>query len=211
VSGDYQFTNSWFDSVARGIWEQLIPQIKPMKILEIGSYEGASACYLIDKLGSQSEIEIHCVDTWEGGIEAQEGGGAHADMRLVESRFQHNVQCAIRKASSHVNLVVHKGPSDERLASLISEKKRNYFDLIYVDGSHQAPDVLCDAVLAFRLLKVGGYMFFDDYLWSEALPEGKDPIRCPKPAIDAFININMRKLEVLPLWLYQLYIRKTAD
>ena len=46
---EFQFTNSWFDSVARNVWDQLIPKINPSKILEIGSYEGASTCYLIQK------------------------------------------------------------------------------------------------------------------------------------------------------------------
>jgi hypothetical protein len=47
----FEFTNSWFESSARSTWDQLIPQLKPKRILEIGSYEGASTCYLIDKLG----------------------------------------------------------------------------------------------------------------------------------------------------------------
>ena len=210
-SSEYEFSNSWFEIAAKGVWEQLIPQIKPRTILEVGSYEGASACYLIDRLGAESEIEIHCVDTWVGGIENKEGGFAAADMNLVELRFRHNLQSAIRRARKPVNLVVHKQPSDNCLATLIAENKKNYFDLIYIDGSHQAPDVLCDAVLAFRLLKVGGYLFFDDYLWSEPLPYGYDPIRCPKPAIDAFVNINIRKLQILPARLYQLYLQKISD
>ena len=39
----------------------------------------------------------------------------------------------------------------------------NNFDLIYIDASHYAPDVLSDAVLAFKLLKPGGILIFDDY------------------------------------------------
>jgi hypothetical protein len=54
-------------------------------------------------------------------------------------------------------------------------------------------------------------MAFDDYLWSENLPGGKDPLRCPKPAIDAFVNINFRKLNVLSALLAQVYIQKMSD
>lgn len=39
----------------------------------------------------------------------------------------------------------------------------NSFDIIYIDGSHFGPDVLEDAILSARLLKVGGVMIFDDY------------------------------------------------
>lgn len=206
----YQFTNTWFDAT-RHVWEQLIPQVKPRKILEIGSYEGASACFLIDKLATDAQIEIHCVDTWEGGVEHKAGGIGETDMRLVESRFHHNMAQAISKAKNKVDLVVHKKFSDDCLAQLISEGKKNYFDFVYVDGSHLATDVLCDAVLGFKLLKVGGLMIFDDYLWSENLPTGRDPFRCPKPAVDAFVNLNLRKLNILSAPLYQLYLQKTSD
>lgn len=105
----------------------------------------------------------------------------------------------------------HKGSSDIELAKLLADGKQGYFDFIYVDGSHQAPDVLCDAILSFRLLKTNGVIAFDDYLWAETLPTGVDPIRCPKPAIDAFTNIYCRKLRILTAPLYQLYIQKTGD
>lgn len=39
------------------------------------------------------------------------------------------------------------------------------FDLIYVDGSHFADDVLTDGITAWRLLKDGGVLIFDDFLW----------------------------------------------
>ena len=88
-SKTYDFTNTWFDS-AREVWDHLIPQINPIKILEIGSYEGASACYLIEKLAAQSEIELHCVDTWDGGVEHKAAGVFEANMADVEKRFHHN-------------------------------------------------------------------------------------------------------------------------
>lgn len=208
----YQFSNTWFQSSAKKNWDILIPQfITPSKILEIGSYEGASVCYLIEKLASIKPMEIHCVDTWEGGVEHQQGGGAETNMQSVESRFLQNTSRAIEMTQGHVDLQIHKGSSDLRLAQLLSEGKQGYFDFIYVDGSHQAPDVLCDAVLAFRLLKPGGMMVFDDYLWHEDLKDGRDPLRCPKPAIDAFVNLYFRKVNVIPMHLYQIYLQKITD
>ena len=55
----YQYTNNWFESAAKGVWDTLIPQINPARILEIGSYEGAATCYLIEKLAASKEIELH--------------------------------------------------------------------------------------------------------------------------------------------------------
>lgn len=203
---DFVFTNRWFETTAKGVWDALIPQIRPKTILEIGSYEGNSACYLIENCAQATPIELHCVDTWQGGVEH-----AGLDMQSVEARFRHNTALAISRASHPVSLHVHKEYSHLCLAKLVAEGRLGHFDLIYVDGSHQAPDVLSDAVLAFHLLKVGGYLIFDDYLWAENLPYGKDPLRCPKPAIDAFVNIYFRKIRLVSAPLSQLYAQKTSD
>ncbi len=208
---DYEFTNDWFERTCLPNWNVLLPRIQPRRILEIGSFEGASTCHLIDTLARQYPIELHCVDTWEGGIEHQAGGAAHTDMDAVEKRFLHNTARAGAAATHPVDLQLHKGFSHSAMSRLIAAGKENYFDFIYVDGSHQAPDVLCDAVLAFKLLRVGGTLGFDDYLWSEDLPGGDDPLRCPKPAIDAFTAIFARKLQTIALPAYQLYVEKLSD
>ena len=209
---NYQFTNTWFQNTAQKNWDILIPQlIKPTTILEVGSYEGASACYMIEKMTSLDSIEIHCIDTWEGGVEHQNGGTAESNMATVESRFTQNTNFAIEQASNNVDLRIHKGYSDVCMAQLISEGKKGYFDFVYIDGSHQAPDVLCDAILGFKLLKPGGLLVFDDYLWHEELITGREILRCPKPAIDAFVNLFFRKINVLPMPLYQIYVQKISD
>lgn len=199
-------TNGWFEQIARPVWDDLIPRINPRRVLEVGSYEGASTIYLIDRLASTGPLEIHCVDTWEGGVEHV----GQVDMRSVEARFLHNTRQAIDAAPNPIDLRLHKGYSDVCLARLLAQGAADYFDFVYIDGSHQAPDVLCDAVLGFKLLRPGGVIAFDDYLWSENLPQGKDPLRCPKPAIDAFVNLYFRKLTVLSAPLYQLYVQKIA-
>jgi predicted O-methyltransferase YrrM len=204
----YSFTNNWFDATARGAWDHLFEKIRPAKVLEIGSYEGASACYLIERLGNVGPLEIHCVDTWGGGIEHQSAG---VDMASVEARFRNNTAVAISRASQKVSLRVHKGSSDVKLVELLADGHRGTFDFVYIDGSHQAADVLTDAVLGFKLAKPGAMLVFDDYLWAENLPYGKDPLRCPKPAIDAFVNLNFRKLSILSAPLYQLFVQKLAD
>lgn len=208
---EYQFTNTWFHTTAKTTWDQLLPTLSPTKILEVGSYEGASTCYLIDNLANTKSIEVHCVDSWEGGIEHQQGGSAISDMGQVECRFLNNTKIAISNSIHEVNLHVHKGFSDKQLAKIYIEKEQSYFDLIYIDGSHQAPDVLCDAILGFKLLKKNGVIIFDDYLWQEQLSYGIDPIRSPKIAIDSFTNIFCRQIRIIQAPLYQLYIQKISD
>lgn len=203
----YQFTNAWFEFTGAVLTESILPQIKPTKILEIGSFEGRSTCAFIESVGDEQPLEIHCVDNWLGGVEHDD-----INMRSVESRFLHNTNLSIGKAKNKIKLVTHKGNSDVELAKLLAGGKQSYFDFIYVDGSHQAPDVLCDAVLAFRLLRPGGIIAFDDYIWFEGDADKKDPMRCPKPAIDSFVNIYWRKIEVIMMApLYQLYAQKISD
>lgn len=192
-----EFTNDWFGATGRYIWDKILPQLGPKRILEIGSYEGRSACFLIEKLSGP--LEFHCVDTWEGGAEHK-----RIDMSLVKRRFDSNTKAAIANSKNEVNLKTHIGRSDTILSQMQVEYK-DYFDFIYIDGSHVAADVLCDAVLAFRLLRSGGVMCFDDYLWKD---EAADPINCPKVAIDAFTLIYCRQLEVMALPPTQLFVEK---
>ena len=205
---DYRLTNDWFERTCRENWEALLPARRPQRVLEIGSFEGASTCFLLERLANLYPLELHCIDTWEGGIEHQSGGSAQVDMNAVEGRFWHNVNQARKLASYPVDLQVHKGLSHQCMAALMAAGKEDYFDFIYVDGSHQAPDVLCDAVLAFKLLKVGATLGFDDYLWSDEPGGGDDPLRSPKPAVDAFLAIYAHKVKVLDLPPYQLYLEK---
>ena len=208
---NFKFTNNWFNDAAKHQWEKLISQIKPKKILEIGSYEGASTCYLIQKLAQENSVEIHCIDAWnnEMGDETDyKLYGPNIDMSAVESRFRQNTKLAIEKVSKKVDFFIHKGFSDDQLVKLLSNDKKNYFDFIYIDGSHLGPDVLCDAVLSFRLLKINGVMAFDDYLWPSAK---KSLTRIPKLAIDSFVNLYSEKINIFTLPLYQIYIKKISD
>jgi predicted O-methyltransferase YrrM len=160
---------------------------------------------------ADGEVSLTCVDTWEGSIEHRQGGPAEAAMSDVERRFDHNTRIALEKAAKPVALRKLKQKSQHALAGLITAGAGESFDLIYIDGSHEAPDVLADATMAFPLLRVGGTMIFDDYLWSMDRPGAQDVLRMPKPAIDAFMNLYQRKMVVYPgLPLRQLYARKMA-
>jgi hypothetical protein len=114
VVGKYEFTNRWFEP-SRPIWDQLLTRHKPDKILEIGTYEGASATYLIEKIGAERELELHCVDTWEGSIENKPDGVAATDMQAVERRFLANIDIATARTKFPTKVIVRKGRSDTEL------------------------------------------------------------------------------------------------
>lgn len=208
VSKEYQFTVDWF-SVHKTSFTQIINQLKPKRVLELGSFEGRSTCFLIDLLKNISpEGELHCIDSWSGGQEHSEINFAD-----VEKRFLDNVQLAMSTAPDTFKVHVHKGKTDDKLVNLYSKGAKGYFDFIYVDASHEAPDVLFDALLSFKLLRKGGVIAFDDYNWQLSNdPADYDPIKHPRPAIDAFVNTHFKKCRVLSYHpLYQLYIQKYYD
>ena len=205
---EFLFTNDWFNITAKRNWQSLLPQVKPTKILEVGSFEGNSICFLAENNDWCDELKVFCIDTWEGSIEHKE---RYLNMSEVEKRFDHNIELAQEISQKNIEVTKLKGFSDYHLSKLISDGFANYFDFVYVDGSHQAPDVLLDAVLAFKLIRVKGFIGFDDYTWYENLPYGKDPIRCPKFAIDAFTNIYFRKLEIASSLNRQMYVQKIAE
>lgn len=80
-------------------------------------------------------------------------------------------------------------------------------DLVYVDGSHFAKDVLADAVIGFELLNVGGVMLFDD---ATSWRYGDKIEDSPKVAIDNFIQCNWSRLKVLEMPNgYQVAVKRT--
>jgi glycosyltransferase involved in cell wall biosynthesis/predicted O-methyltransferase YrrM len=201
-TGEYEFTSDWF-SGSIPVWEPLLAGLKPARILEIGSFEGRSTCYLIETCSRTKHIQIYCVDTWEGGIEHDKNA-----MPEVERRFDHNVAIAKRRASHGAVVNKLKKKSVTALAEILSSNEPP-FDLIYIDGSHEASDVLTDSIIGFQLLRVGGVMIFDDYLWCQPPASEQDTLNLPKAAIDSFINLFQRKLRVISgLPIYQLYVEK---
>ncbi len=200
----YEFTSDWFSHNAP-TWSHLLEAVNPSKVLEIGSYEGRSTCFLIETIGSRRTYDIYCVDPWR----SDDFHGA--DMDSVEKRFDANIALARSAAPNQGSVCKFKGHSSEILPRMLASGHREKFDMVYIDGSHDAPDVLLDAVLSFYLCRTGGLLIFDDYLWSSD-PEGKqDILKMPKPAIDAFVNIFSRKLRIFgKAPLYQLYLQKLA-
>lgn len=125
--------------------------------------------------------------------------------------FNQNTSFAIANSSHSVNLTVHQCKSEDALCNLVAAGYKKHFDFIYIDGSHFASDVLLDAVLGFKLLRTGGLMIFDDYLWRRSSETDVNPLTLPKIAIDSFVNIYHEKVEVLTASNYQLYLQKVTD
>ena len=111
------FTVDWFTGYIPA-WEATFKKTKvPENILEIGSFEGRSTCWLLENTNAR----ITCVDTWEGSDEHT----PELKDGLLE-RFRENIE----PYKDRVTLC--RGFSGEVLRKFECVPT---FDFIYIDGS----------------------------------------------------------------------------
>ena len=146
------------------------------QILEIGSWEGRSACFFLKYFKNST---LTCVDTWEGSTENFDND--NPDLNKVETNFDKNM-------FEFQNRVIKNKLTSK---TFFSKNKKN-FDLIYIDGSHFYDDVLNDAKNGLNALKKNSYMLFDDYDWN-FYKQGKNPVN----AINYFLKLYKEKIKVI--------------
>lgn len=174
------YTIDWFSQNIEAL-TQVLAKFKGrpnVRALEIGCFEGRGTLWLLDNILTGQGSWIHCIDTFTGSAEHEHFGIGFAD---TFQRFTENVPVN-RRTLDHQE-------SSEALRRLCKE-----FDIAYIDGSHTAPDVLSDLVLTWPLIKKGGIMFMDDFLWP-----GTDQVEQHRPriAIEAFLSIFTEQLKIV--------------
>ncbi|MBD2740520.1 tetratricopeptide repeat protein [Coleofasciculus sp. FACHB-1120] len=181
----YQFSTDWFSRNLDILNEHLEPlsKIPGLNILEIGSWEGRSTCWFLENILIDNSSRIICIDTFAGSLEHQRYDFDY--INSIEMRFDFNISRT--GAGEKVRKIV--GKSQQILRSL----PLGFYDLVYIDGSHLASDVLEDAVLSWALVKVGGMIIFDDYDFSFA----DNPFQNTKVGIDAFVSVFFGKIQFI--------------
>jgi predicted O-methyltransferase YrrM len=197
----FEFSNQWFDGHIDN-WVRVFNAHVPARprILEVGSFEGRSAVWLLQRMYEKhGGGELYCVDPFIATVtEAQ-----HGNMQQVRKRFLSNIEKARMLWPPTVFHHLEK-PSVLALSELIPTMAGS-FDVIYVDGDHTAAAALTDLVLSLQLIKKGGIIIADDYLWDKA----KDILDAPKFGIDCFANTFAREMKVLPhLPNYQIFFKR---
>lgn len=194
-----RLSNDWFSDKAAHWLSAFdacgLATAKEVKALEIGSWEGLSSFFILQALPG---AQLTCVDTWEGADEHKSGFAATDDvLKGIEAAFDSNLKPYAGRITKY------KGTS---FSYFNDHADRNVFDLIYVDGSHHCDDVIVDAVKSFEMLKVGGILIFDDYLW-KYYPQAIDN---PASAINAFLKLKKGSCKIVRVY-YQIIIQKTDD
>lgn len=181
---NYNFSHDWVSSNI-SLWENMLSEYKnkeDVQYLEIGVFEGRSLIWMLENVLTSETAHATAIDFFPDDLYKIYTGN------LELSGAAHKVTTLV-------------GYSNTKLREL----PFNTFNIIYIDASHTADDIISDAVLSFTLLKEGGIIIFDDYLFNETVPK---EIR-PKFAIDVFITAYRNYLEVIHRGP-QLFIKKNT-
>ena len=193
-----EFTKDWFNRYP-DYWRELFSKHgwradEPHTAIEIGSYEGRSALWMLENLLQHPESRLHCVDTFHD----------RDNPEAYWHRFERNVL-----GSAHRDkVIVTASASLSFLLAFVASGQRA--DFVYVDGAHRAAEVIEDLILAFHALRPGGIIICDDYL--KAAPADDLSLGSPKLGVDAFTTLYRDRLDIP--WgqpLYQLAMIKTGD
>lgn len=145
----YDFQHKWFWN--SGIHTKLHEFADPTKehhILEIGNYEGMSACWFSDVWLSHPSSTLTCVDPFDLSDTCT------PLTNETETRFHSNIS----KSTGYAKTSICKAYSDD-----FFQQNKNKFDIIYIDGSHLPDQITKDMENAFAVLHSGGIMWMDDY------------------------------------------------
>ena len=177
------FSQNWFELLALENFLKLKEKIdsnKPIHYLEIGCFEGNCHKWMYENILTHPLSKSTVVDPFEDSL-------THSDSY---GRFKNNLSEYLDKVT------ILKGFSDDVLPLLEKET----YDIIYIDGDHTAEAAFKDGVNSFPLLKKGGIMIFDDYLWNGIGGTGEHFIgnwNNPCTGVNCFLFQYKDKIELL--------------
>jgi predicted O-methyltransferase YrrM len=143
----------WFDRVAAACFWSVVHEVRPRRVVEIGSYLGRSTVFLAEALrhAEVAEPELHAIDPHTGDRQHLEQLGLTSLPTLDLFRV------FVSASGNHDAVRVHVAPSSEAVRDLGPG-----LDLVFVDGWHQYDAVLADVRDFGALLAPGGVMCVDD-------------------------------------------------
>ncbi len=176
-----------FFSINAYYWKKFIGALpENFKYLEIGSLEGNSALFIINNFKVKKVV---CVDIWE-------------DENFKEEQHKNfnNFKTNINEFSNIVE--TFKGTSDNYFLN-----QEDKFDVIYIDGSHEADQVYKDIKNSWKILNMNGILICDDYFYGNIY---KNPDNVPSIAINKFVSelLKNSSIEILCVNNSQIFLKK---
>jgi len=144
----------WFSHANRRMLKEFIETRKPLVIVEVGSWLGASTIFMAELMPLDGKI--YAIDHWQGSPEHYTDNDLIKKLPNLYQQFLSNV--------------IHRNQTEKiipmRMNSLEASEKLNvYPNLIYIDGSHQEDDVYDDIMAWYPKLAANGILCGDDYGW----------------------------------------------
>jgi len=187
----------WFHQYADRYFSQYLGAMKgqvALRFLQVGCCTGDATMWLFDNILTDDSANLVDVDTWIGSPEPGDRG-----IDFVEVESLYDARTGQLRASGR--LTKFRGTSGDWFTSLPNEP---IYDFVYIDGDHSAFGVLNDAVDAYRRLKVGGILAFDDYYWKG----GEGYLHDPAQAIDSYLYLYADRFAILEKSL-QVWLQRT--
>lgn len=123
--------------------------------VEIGSYLGASACFIARAIAEKNDgSKLYCIDTWKNDA-MSEGKKDTYDAFLRNTKKYHDIIVPIRGKSEAVTADV--------------EKKTKAIDFLFIDSDHSYEGCKRDWELYSPFLAKGSYVIFHDFEWAEGV------------------------------------------
>ena len=185
ISNDFFSINSYY-------WNYIInKKFKEFFYLEIGSWEGNSASFILKNFKTKKVI---CVDIWDK-YDDDEYKNEH--LRRFEN-FQYNLN-EFRERFSFF-----KNTSDE-----FFKNNKEDFDIIYIDGDHEAPQVYRDLHNSWNSLNINGMIICDDYFSGEIRDNLDNNL--PANSINKFLLEKKNKVNIVCVNNAQIFLQKISN
>ena len=176
------------------------------KVLEVGTYAGTSLIEIIKQIPNSQGTAI---DIWESYDEINENkllnknilndDEIRKSLNVLKTIKENNIEelfySNIRTVGLQDRIRGIKGKSSNVLLNMI--KQNEMFDFIYVDGSHKCLDVALDLCLSWQLLRNGGFMAIDDYLYTLETNFENNVLEYPYHAVNHFLESHKNELTIL--------------
>jgi hypothetical protein len=171
------------------IWFNIVPRTDNFAItyLEIGTLCGANLISVAKTYGSHPHSELYCIDPWIDNDEYNE-------YKCLQTSNMNNFISNVNEAGIVNKIKAYKDFSYR----ILPQFSDNYFDIIYIDGNHEPYAVMEDGVLSFRKCKQGGWIIFDDYVFT---PEVTN-------IINTFLSLYSDKIRYHCILNGQCYLQK---
>lgn len=182
-------------------------------IVEIGSWWGRSAALFVLLSQYYSIGSVLCIDPWRNdrldqGVKVLDDASARMDTEQAFNIFQMNL-APLSKGdlnyyrSTSEGAAVEYGPDFRVSNETFGETPyTGSISILHIDGNHSFEQVSLDSKLWCPLVKPGGWIIFDDYVW--AFGDG------PKRVGDAYLEQNSSQIDLSFVMGTALFIKLAA-